>query len=303
MISNQRIQKNKRSSDGHPVFSILIPTWNNLAYLKLCIESIQKNSEFHHQIIVHANESKDGTVEWLKQQQNIDYTFSENNIGICYALNIARELVAAEYIVYMNDDMYACPGWDKEMIREIKLIGHSYFFISATAIEPVDTGNPCVLVKDFGKDIQSFDEAKILREFATLEIPDWQGSTWPPNCVHRDIWDLVGGYSVEFSPGMYSDPDFSMKLWIIGVRLFKGIGKSRVYHFGSKSTGRIRKNKGYYQFVQKWGITSSTLTSYYLRRGKLYEGLLSDPELSLGIRLKNLWKRLQAAFHYGSHNQ
>ena len=31
------------------------------------------------------------------------------------------------------------------------------------------------------------------------------GATIPPNIVHRDIWDLVGGYSIEYSPGMYSD--------------------------------------------------------------------------------------------------
>jgi glycosyltransferase involved in cell wall biosynthesis len=36
-------------------FSILIPSWNNLAYLKICVESIRKNSMFAHQIIVHVN--------------------------------------------------------------------------------------------------------------------------------------------------------------------------------------------------------------------------------------------------------
>ena len=33
------------------MFSILIPTFNNLDYLKLCIDSIKKNSKFEHQII------------------------------------------------------------------------------------------------------------------------------------------------------------------------------------------------------------------------------------------------------------
>ena len=40
------------------MFSILIPTFNNIDYLKLCIESIRKNSKFNHQIIVHINEDK-----------------------------------------------------------------------------------------------------------------------------------------------------------------------------------------------------------------------------------------------------
>ena len=50
---------------GDEVFSILIPSWNNLEYLKLCIASIKKNSRYKHQIIVHANEGSDGTWEYL----------------------------------------------------------------------------------------------------------------------------------------------------------------------------------------------------------------------------------------------
>ena len=46
------------------------------------------------------------------------------------------------------------------------------------------------------------------------KINDWMGATIPPNIVHRDIWDLVGGYSIEYSPGMYSDPDFTAKLYV-----------------------------------------------------------------------------------------
>ena len=30
-----------------PLFSILIPSWNNLAFLKLCVASIRKNSELY----------------------------------------------------------------------------------------------------------------------------------------------------------------------------------------------------------------------------------------------------------------
>lgn len=57
------------------MFSILIPSWNNLPYLQLCIESIIKNSKYPHQIIVHVNQGSDGTIEYLKER-NIAYTYS-----------------------------------------------------------------------------------------------------------------------------------------------------------------------------------------------------------------------------------
>lgn len=288
----------KRSMQVDAMFSILIPTWNNLPYLKLCVDSIRKHSSFSHRLIIHINEGNDGTKEWIQLQEDIDYTLSNTNIGVCYALNAAAQLASTNYILYINDDMYACPQWDKYLLEEIKAIGHDDFFISATAIEPV-AQSACSIEKNYATDIESFNEALLLKEFATLPFSDWQGATWPPNVLHKKNWDLVGGYSTEFTPGMYSDPDFSMKLWQAGIRFFKGVGKSRVYHFGSKSVKRVAKNAGYYTFISKWGITSSTVTKLYLRRGEPFNGLLEEPVISPVIRLKNLFKRIVAAFKRG----
>ena len=61
------------------MFSILIPTFNNLDYLKICIESLRKNSNFDHQIIVHVNQGTDGTLEYIKSI-NIEYTYTLETI-------------------------------------------------------------------------------------------------------------------------------------------------------------------------------------------------------------------------------
>ncbi len=278
-------------------FSIIIPTWNNLDYLKLCINSIRKNSCFLHQIIVHVNEGNDGTIDWLNKQGNIDYTFSKENIGICYALNIARSLLKTDYLLYMNDDMYVCPNWDKYLDDEIKTIGNNYFFLSSTMIEP-STNNNSAIEYNCGTSIELFEEDKLLDNFDKIEKGNWSGATWPPNIVHKDIWDLVGGYSIEFSPGMYSDPDFSMKLWKLGVRYFKGVGKSRVYHFAAKTTKRISKtqNGGYEIFINKWRMTSKTFTDKYLLRGKPFCGMLNEPKISFLIKMKNRIKKVTNSF-------
>ncbi len=278
-----------------PVFSIFIPTWNNLPYLKLCIDSLRRHSTFPHQIIVHINEGNDGSREWVISQADLSYTFSEENIGVCYALNQCRTLATTDYLFYLNDDMYVCPGWDQHLFSEIKTIGHDFFFLSATAIEPVQTRNNCVIVRNFGEDPLSFQEEVLLKQYKDPEKKDWQGATWPPNIIHRKIWDLVGGYSIEFSPGLYSDPDFSMKLWKAGLRLFKGIGASRVYHFGGKSTIRMVRNRGYYTFISKWGMSARTFTKNFLRSGEPFDGVLSAPVFSFSLKMKNWFKRVQAS--------
>lgn len=281
----------QRTQQEGAQFSIVIPSWNNLSFLQNCIESIRKNSSYPHQIIVHVNQGKDGSYEWVKAQPDIEYTYSPENIGVCYALNAARTLIKTPYLLYLNDDMYLCPGWDIALLEEIKTIGHDLFFLSSTVIEPVASSN-AVIEKNYGHDIASFQEEKLLKEFNEWAQPDWSGATWPPNIVSVRLWDYVGGYSVEFSPGMYSDPDFSMKLWNAGVRYFKGVSNSRAYHFGSKSVQRVKRNKGYHQFIYKWGFTSSLLTKHMLHRGEDWKGPLPEFKMTNTLKWKNKFKQL-----------
>lgn len=253
-----------------PLFSILIPTWNNLAFLKLCISSIIKNSTHKHQILIHVNEGRDSTLEWVKNE-NLEYTYSDQNIGICWSLNLLRTKVKTDYIVYMNDDMYVCPEWDKFLWNEVSKVPDNLFFFSSTLIQPFPCGNKGVIAPaNYGVELENFQEEKLLKEYQTLPHHDWFGATPPPNIVHRDIWDLVGGYSIEYSPGMYSDPDFSAKLWMAGIRLFKGVSASRVYHFEARSTTRVKRNKGHMQFLFKWGITSGSFRKDMMKKGEIF---------------------------------
>ena len=276
-------------------FSIIIPSWNNLKYLKICVQSIRKNSSYNHQIIVHVNSGIDGTLEWIELQPDINDTYSYENIGVCYAINCARSMVKTDYIVYVNDDMYLCPEWDKFLLDEISKIGHQKFFLSSTVIEPVASSS-CAIEKNFGTSFKDFNEDALLKEFKHFKFNDWAGATWPPNLLPTKLWDAVGGYSIEFSPGMYSDPDFSNKLWKAGVRYFKGVSASRAYHFGSKSVKRAKLNKGYYQFINKWGYTSSFLTKNILHRGEIFNGPVSNLIIPYNIRIKQFFKRVGSSF-------
>ncbi len=273
-------------------FSIIIPTWNNLAYLKLCVDSIRSNSHFSNQIIVFVNEGHDGTVAWL-ESEGIDFLHAEKNAGICIAVNACRPLIQAPYVIYMNDDMYACPDWDLELSREIDRRPDTLFMLSSTLIEPRPTGNPhyTAIIRDFGDSPANFREQELLAACEAMRHADWSGASWPPSVVSLDVWDKVGGYSIEFSPGMYSDPDFAMKLWKLGVRTFKGVGASKVYHFGSKSTKRVRKNTGSDTFLLKWGITAGTFYRYFLRMGMPY-ATASPLPLPRAVKVRNKLKRL-----------
>jgi len=289
------IKKYKRSENTGLKYTILLPTWNLLGYLKLCIKSLRQNSGISHQIIVIVNEGSDGTLEWIQSQKDLDYIFSPQNIGVCYALNACRSIISTNYVVFVNDDMYFLPDWDKALFDEIEKIGHKRFMLSSTMIE-ASGHNPCVVIKNFGESPDNFHEQELLENYKNLYRKDWSGSSWPPNIIHIDCWDLVGGMSIEFSPGMASDHDLTRKLFEIGVEIFKGKGNSLVYHFGTRTTKRIKKNNGHNTFILKWGISAKTFMEKALHRGQDYIPELPIIHLTHLNQTNQILKRIKSCF-------
>ena len=83
-------------------YRLLILRSNNLKYLKLCIRSIKRNSKFDNEIIPHVNIGDDGTIEFLKEQ-NITFTHTNYNAGICKGMNLAAQKSSFNYILYAHD--------------------------------------------------------------------------------------------------------------------------------------------------------------------------------------------------------
>ena len=270
------------------MFSIIIPTLNNLEYLKLCVKSIKKNSKYSHQIIPHVNIGNDGTIEFLKSE-NIEYTFTEHNSGICEGMNKAAKKANFNYILYSHDDFYFCPEWDKVMLEEINNIGHNRFYISGIMM------NNGPLKYDCGNSLKDFDELKLLKNYKNINHYNFQGSTWAPHLIHKKLWDEVGGFSEEYYPGTGSDPDLNMKLWKSGVRIFKGLNDCKVYHFGSIVSRKYRDHptiktesgsKGGKIFLLKWGITFRFFKKHYLRSDTKYLGELLSPKKNFQFYLE-----------------
>ena len=275
------------------MFSILIPTYNNLEYLRFCIKSLKKNSHFNNQIICHVNIGEDGTAKFLEENK-LDYSYTSYNAGICEGMNKASKFCKFDYYLYAHDDFYFCPKWDFILFNEIKKIGHNNFYLSGTMMNEGQISFNC------GNTPNEFDEKKFLLEYKNFNYYDFQGSTWAPSVVHRDIWNKVGGLSQEYFPGTGSDPDFNMKLWNLGIRIFKGLNDFKVYHFGStvltKKKNTISKknygSKGAKVFLLKWGITIKFFKKFYMRSDTKYLKPLDKPKINFAYSINYLITRL-----------
>jgi|TARA_Y100000294_G_C8513587_1_gene319834 glycosyltransferase involved in cell wall biosynthesis len=262
------------------MFSIIIPTFNNLQYLKLCLKSLKKNSNYEHDIIIFINEGNDGTLAYAKDN-SFKFLHSNINKGVCFAFNESAKIAKNKYLVLAHDDMYFCPRWDSVFFDELKKIKVDDFFVSGTMVQNFKS----YIYLDCGNSHINFNEDKLLKELPKIKFNNFQGSHWQPSLVPLTTWNKVGGFSMEFSPGLGSDPDFSMKLWKIGVRLFKGLGSCRVYHFSSISLRKRAWNNGAKTFLLKWGISIKFFKKYYLRSDSVFYDILNEPKKNFGYYL------------------
>ena len=275
--------------------SILIPTYNNLNYLKFFINSIKKNSHYKHQIILHINEGSDGTLKYAKKNK-LEYTYSISNIGLCSAINQASKLVKTNYILYAHDDMFFCKKWDLFLKKEVKKFDNNLFYLTGTNVS-INNG---LINYNCGSTPKNFNEKKFNQFCKNDKSLDLQGSHWAPHLIHKEIWEQIGGFSEEFNPGDGSDPDFCMKLWIENVRIFKCISKFKVYHFNSITTRKrdVNLNDGTKKFLLKWGFTPRFFRKFYLRTDKnsIYISPLTDPKINFKYIINFLSNKLK--FYY-----
>lgn len=245
------------------MFSILIPTWNNLPYLSKCVEFLKKNSDLPHEIIVYINEGLDGTKDWCRKNKSTSfkYIYSKTNVGIPFALNESVRISSGNIITVFNDDILAMPKWDSELtsfLKQQKFKDDALF--GPIPVEPVETPHMKSIFFDAGKTIEEFDEELLLSKLPSLRksMPNIT-SYLPPFSISRKRFKEVKGFSTEYSMGIGTDDDFVKKLWNVGVRNFVGVNTSLVYHFKGVTTRKLPNLKALGDerdavFLRKHGI-------------------------------------------------
>jgi glycosyltransferase involved in cell wall biosynthesis len=261
------------------MFEICIPTWNSLDYLKIAIKAIQDNSAMQHKVRVHDNGSTDGTLDWLTAQK-IPHTSTEQNEGFC-AINYCLRRVETPYAMLMNADMYPFPGWDLAIIRQINEFKRNRlkaFTISSCLVEPTGN-NPEYDIQNFGVDAGTFDEQKLLRHYKAMQTAYFQRRDTiqysHPILLPTELLKRIGYLDIEYFPGWAADHDLAARAYYRGeCRHFIMLGKSRVYHFGSKTFRQLSPEICAHHcedlFENKWGQTVFTFRQL-LKVSRCYE--------------------------------
>ena len=246
----------------YPLISIIILSYNQLAYTKGCIESIINNTAYpRYELIIVDNNSKDGSISYLEklscQYNNIKVIFNKINKGFAAGNNDGIKLAKGEYIVLLNNDTVVTRGWLTNMLKrfiyddKIGMVGPVTNSIGNEAKIPV-----------------SYDHIKEMHNFAFQYTQRHMGLNYAPGinvlamfCVmiRADIIEQVGLLSEEYGIGMFEDDDYANKVKAAGYKLVLAEDVF-VHHYLSISFNQIEskermelfeKNKKIYE--NKWG--------------------------------------------------
>lgn len=267
--------------------SIVILTYNNIAYSKQCIQSIREHTEKGtYEMIIVDNNSTDGTQEWLRQQDDITLKLNQKNEGFPKGCNMGIELAGKENdILLLNNDTVVTPRW----LENLNKCLHSEETVGAAGAVCNHNEN----LQWGGFTYENMDEMKCLAEANNIsDSLKWEEKIFLIGfclLIKRKVLDKIGLLDESYSPGYVEDNDLSLRIAAAGYKLML-CHDCFVHHvLGSgfrKDLGRfypvLFANRAY--FKKKWGF--ETVAFDEIRHASLR--LLGEEDKNKPIRVLEL---------------
>jgi len=225
--------------------TFIIPTRNNLEFLKLSYQSI-KNLKNKHQILILDDASLDGTSEWIESlnDENIIHYHNKgpDRMGIVGMFDKGVELATTDIIFTFHADMVASPNLDTNILKHLK----RGMVVCATRIEP-PLHPPGVekITLDWGIEAENFDIASSYDFFIDIENKNKDKITegiFAPWCMYKSDYLEVGGHDSLFAPQSKEDSDLFNRFILNGYKVIQS-WDGLVYHFTSRGS-RFNKYSG-----------------------------------------------------------
>ena len=193
--------------------SYILPSRNNLKYLKQAYESIRKNSSLPYEICIASDASTDGTVEWvqsiMKEDENVKLHINEGPERLGHTIlydTLINEYATNDIVMIFHADMYLTPNSDKEIDRLLE----KGKVVSFTRIEPpLHPDGPEKVLKDFGIEPEEFNELGLLQCVSELksENKPITNGIFAPWAIYKDDFTSIGGHDPLYAPQSKEDSD------------------------------------------------------------------------------------------------
>ena len=94
------------------VASVIIPNWNGLRHLDVCLNSLHQQNFENFEVILVDNGSSDGSLEFVREEfPEVVLVELGDNRGFTGACNAGYAVAQGEFIMLLNNDTEADPEW------------------------------------------------------------------------------------------------------------------------------------------------------------------------------------------------
>ena len=250
--------------------SFIIPSRDNLKYLKWAYEGLRKNCSQEHQICMADDASTDGTWEWMveekKKNKNLSIyrNFGPDRLGLTVLYDyLAEELATNDVIMFFHADMYPSKDMDKKILDRLE----KGTVVSATRIEPpLHPDGPEKIISPLGFEPEEFDEEKFNKDVELYTKSEYTEGVFAPWALYKEDYFDVNGHDQLFIPQSREDSDIFNRFYLNGYQ-FRQIWDGFVYHLTSRGSRfrdgvgkdsdewKYSNSRNMRNFIRKWGTT------------------------------------------------
>lgn len=240
-------------------YSIVMAAFNKAALTRHCLETLRATLDGagDGEVIVVDNASSDETPEMLRAFPWARVVRNETNLGFAKANNQGARLARGRFLVLMNNDMEAQPGWLEAMLAiasdpSVGIVGAKLLFPDGTlqhagvGFGPLRFGSvPTFAMHEFYKAAAETPQANVAR--------DLQCVTAACMVTPRALFERMGGFDEAYWNGN-EDVDYCLRVREAGLRVVYE-PRAVLTHFESQSGVQRFRRLAYNidRFARRWG--------------------------------------------------
>lgn len=227
---------------NNPKVSIIIPSKDNYPILKVCIESLVKNSTYkNYEIILVDNGSNKENKERYQElcdAHGVQYIYQEMRFNFSKMCNIGAKVSEGEYLVFLNDDIEILQAdWIERMVGHASLshvgaVGAKLLYPNSDFIQHIGV----VMYKDGpAHAISKYSDAEVYSRGRNKIEYNWLAVTAACLVIKAEKFHQVNGFNENIKVA-FNDVDFCLKLIEAG---YFNVNRNDVtlYHHESISRG------------------------------------------------------------------
>ena len=215
---------------------VVISLYNNAEYTKACLESLEASrGEVPFRVILVDNGSTDGTRELLEAwQDRAEVVRPGENLGFAKGNNLGATYGTSPYLLFLNNDTVAEPGWLDRMVAEmdanpdIGIAGAKLLYPNRTVQHAgleIINGVPDHVFRNAPEDDP---QANVARDLDMI--------TGACMMIRRELFGTLGGFDSKYVNGV-EDVDLCLRVRDRGFRV-RYVPEAVLEHHEGTSEGR-----------------------------------------------------------------